>query len=251
MATSWNTPDLVTYDLFEKFLEQKHLMIAGATGSGKSVLVNGIIFSALSRFPFDQPGGVNFVLLDPKRVELVDYKDLPHTALYASEPEDMISALESAMGLVERRYREMQQQRVKLYSGSDVYIIIDEFADLMTTCRRKVAPLIQRIAQIGRAARVHIILCTQCPIAKIIPTEIKCNFDSVIGLHTRSAQDSKNILGYTGCEKLPQYGECYFMAPGEINHYIDIPMIPEDEIRRVCDHWIAQYEQHKAEIGRK
>lgn len=247
----WTSPQMTTYDIFDKFLEQKHLMIAGATGSGKSVLVNGMIYTAMARFPFDQAGGANFILIDPKRVELVDYKGLPHTALYASEPENMIFALESAMSLVENRYRKMQQQRVKLYSGSDVYIIIDEFADLMTTCRRKVAPLIQRIAQIGRAARVHIILCTQCPIAKIIPTEIKCNFDSIIGLHTRSAQDSKNILGYTGCERLPQYGECYFMAPGELNHYIDIPMIPEDEIQRICNHWITQYEQYKAENGRK
>lgn len=247
----WTSPAIATYNFYEELLEQKHLMIAGATGSGKSVIVNGIIYTALSRFPFSSAGGATFILIDPKRVELVDYKDLPHTILYASEPDEMVRALQIALNLVEDRYREMQQLRIKQYHGGDTYIIIDEFADLMTTNRRKVAPLIQRIAQIGRAAKVHIILCTQCPIAKVIPTEIKCNFDSIIGLHTRSKQDSRNILGYTGCERLPQYGECYYMAPGYIRHYTDIPMIEQEKIQLVIDHWLNQYELYKKEKEKK
>lgn len=247
----WATPRMATYDFYEDFLEQKHLMIAGATGSGKSVIVNGIIYTALSRFPFDSAGGATFILIDPKRVELVDYKGLPHTILYASEPDEMVNALQAALNLVEDRYREMQQLRIKQYHKGDTYIIIDEFADLMTTNRRKVAPLIQRIAQIGRAAKVHIILCTQCPIAKVIPTEIKCNFDSIVGLHTRSKQDSRNILGYTGCERLPQYGECYYMAPGEVKHYVGIPMIPQEHIQTAINHWMEQYIKYKAEKGEK
>ena len=123
--------------------------------------------------------------------------------------------------------------------GNSIELFIDEFADLMTTNRREVAPLIQRLAQIGRAAKVHIILCTQTPIAKVIPTEIKCNFDSRIGLRTRSRQDSVNILGYKGLENLPEYGEGVYMTP-KGDHHISVPYIDETEQNRLIEFWEMQ-----------
>lgn len=230
------TPAGTVYNFHTVLAEQKHLMIAGATGSGKSVIVNGIVYTLLHRMPMDVSNGAQFILIDPKRVELVDYRCCPHTIRYSSEPEDMINALEYAIALTEKRYKKMQRNHVKLYTGSDVYVIIDEFADLMTVAAKRVTPIIQRLAQIGRAARVHIILCTQCPLAAVIPTKIKANFDSVVGLHTARAQDSRNILGVRGLEDLPQYGECVFMAPG-YNEHCNVPMIPEDKIQAVIDYW--------------
>lgn len=232
---NWTTPAGKVYNLFSDMSEQTHLLVAGATGSGKSVVVNGIITTLL----YKTPNKVGFILIDPKRVELSPYRDLPHTIRYASEPADMVSALHYAMAICDSRYIEMQKRRERKYSGGDVYVIIDEWADLMTTNRREVAPLVQRLAQIGRASRVHIILCTQTPIAKIIPTEIKCNFDSRVGLRTRSAQDSRNILGKTGLELLPTFGQGIYMTPsGDV--WYKIPYVPEAEQDRLINWWLAQ-----------
>lgn len=225
MKKTWTTPAGQIYTLYRSMLEQPHLMIAGATGSGKSVVINALIYTALRCFPFDTANGAQFILIDPKRVELAKYRNLPHVLSYASEPDAMLSALHYAMDITESRYKAMQKAGEYKHSGGHVYVIIDEFADLMTTDRRHIQPIIQRLAQIGRAANVHIILATQCPIAKVIPTEIKVNFDARVGLRTRSAQDSRNILGVSGCELLPRYGKGYYMEPEGLTLY-NLPMIP-------------------------
>ena len=220
------------YKIYENMLEQKHLLIAGATGSGKSVVVNGIIYNGM----YSCPDEFQMILIDPKRVELVAYKDMPHTVAYASEPADMVKALQTALKITENRYTEMQAARVKKYTGAHLYVIIDELADLMTTNRKQVQPLIQRLCQIGRAARVHVIAATQCLLAAVIPTPIKVNFDSRVGLRTRSAQDSRNILGATGCETLPRYGKCYYMT-AEGTELLNVPMYTDDEIAELLDYW--------------
>lgn len=238
---TWKTPAGDKYSFHTDLLEQQHLMIAGAKGTGKSVLLNGIVYNALYRAPGDMPGYVQFILIDPKRVELSMYKDLPHTIRYASEPADMIVAIQYAMNIADNRFKIMQKRREKLYTGGDVYILIDEFADLMTANGKAVKPLIQRIAQIGRAARVHIILCTQCPLVKIIPTEIKVNFDSIIGLHTASRQHSRNIIDAAGCEELPQWGECYYTKPGAARiHCVNIPYFSDEVLEERVKWWTDQ-----------
>lgn len=239
MTVTYTTPAGTMPGLFCDTLKQTHLLIAGATGSGKSVIINGMVFCIMHRLPFDRPDGAQLILIDPKRVELSAYRNLPHVLRYASEPADMLSALCDTMQLCEDRYRTMQAAGVRKYNGSDVYIMIDEFADLMTTQGRIVKPLIQRLAQIGRAARVHIVLATQTPIAKVLPTEIKCNFDSRIGLRTRSAQDSRNIIGLNGLQDLPRYGYCYYMTPEQEDYYT-VPMIPDDTMSLTIAHWDRQ-----------
>ena len=235
METKYITPCGATYDLYEDALKQPHLLIAGATGSGKSVVINGIIVTSL----YNSPNRVKFILIDPKRVELIDYKHIPHTIRYASEPAEMLAALEYAMHLIDMRDKRMQAQRIKKWKGSDIYVVIDELADLMTTQKRAVQPLLQRISQVGRAAKVHLIAATQCPLREIIPTAIKCNIDARIGLRTRSAQDSRNILGVNGCERLPRYGQGYYMTPEGMTLY-NIPMIPDEEIKRIVEWWEIQ-----------
>lgn len=226
---------MIRYDIYENMLKQNHLLIAGCTGSGKSVVVNGLIYTGL----FYRPTEKQFILIDPKRVELIEYKNLPHCLYYASEPDTMVNALQYAMNLCEKRYKAMQKRKQRLFNGSDVYLIIDEFADLILTNKKQVKPLIQRLAQIGRAARIHIVLCTQTPIAAVIPTEIKCNFDSRVGLRTRSKQDSINILGFTGLELLPQYGQGIYYTPHE-NSLYNIPMIPETDKKAMIKHWMRK-----------
>lgn len=239
MKRTWTTPAGQINNLYRDMLEQPHLMVAGATGSGKSVVINALIYTTLYKFPGDTSKSAQFILIDPKRVELAAYKDLPHTICYASEPDTMLSALHTAMNITENRYKAMQKAGERKYSGGDVYVIIDEFADLMTTDRRHVQPIIQRLAQIGRAAKVHIILATQCPIAKVIPTEIKVNFDSRLGLRTECAQDSRNIIRASGCELLPDHGQGYYKTSKGITLY-NLPMIPDDELQARVKWWTDQ-----------
>ena len=216
--------------------KQVHLLIAGQTGSGKSVVINGIIYSLLVNY---FPEECQFVFMDPKRVELIDYKRLPHCLYYASEPGQPVQALSLALDITETRYKAMQAQGLKKYPGGHVYIIIDELADLMTTDKKNIVPLLQRLAQIGRAANIHIIAATQCPLAEIIPTKIKVNFDSIVGLKTATKQHSRNIISIPGLESLPRYGYGYYKTPVGGQLY-KLPMISEENIKRVVKHWTRQ-----------
>lgn len=240
----YSSPSGERSTLYADMLHRPHLMIAGATGSGKSVVINALIYTALYQHPGDQSGGAAFILIDPKRVELAQYKKLPHVLAYASEPADRLNAFNYAMRLCESRYKEMQKDGRREWSGGDIYVIIDEFADLMTTQRREIMPIIQRLAQIGRAAHVHIILATQTPIAKVIPTEIKCNFDYRLGLRTDSAQGSRNILDLRGCEALPDpkttgAGYGYYKTGADCKLY-RLPMIDEAELAARVKWWTDQ-----------
>ena len=231
----YTTPSGTIYTLFEDMLSQKHLLIAGATGSGKSVVVNGMIYTGLHRSPDE----IQFIFIDPKRVELSQYRHLPHCIYYASEPDTMIKGLVRAMEITEERYKIMQRHGLKKYRGADVYVIIDELADLMTTNKKETQPLIQRLCQIGRAALVHVVACTQTPVSAVIPTPIKVNFDSRVGLRTRSKQDSRNILEQPGLETLPEYGQGVYMTSREYTLY-NIPYITDDQIQAIIDHWEQQ-----------
>lgn len=246
MTHTWTNPTGKYSTLYKDMLDQQHLMIAGAAGSGKSVVINALIYTALYKFPYTAmtENNCGFILIDPKRVELSAYKDLPHTIRYASEPSEILSALNLAMNITESRYKEMQARGEKKYSGGHIYVIIDEFADLMTTDRRHVQPVIQRLAQIGRAANVHIILATQCPLAKVIPTEIKVNFDAILGLRTATKRHSVNIVDVPGCETFPDpktEGKAwgYYRKGASLTLY-DLPMISADDLSARIKFWVDQ-----------
>lgn len=197
---SYRTPSGTIYRPFLDLAERPHLLIAGATGSGKSVAVNGIITSLLYT---ESPFHCQFVLIDPKKVELVQYKSFPHVAQYASEPDTMIRALQWSLDETDRRFTVMQKHGIREYDGAHLYVIIDELADLMTTQKKVALPLLQRLAQIGRAARVHLIACTQNVLAVTIPTVLKCNFSTILGLRTATRQQSRYLIDEPGCELLP------------------------------------------------
>ena len=236
----WITPAGKSYNFHAELLEQKHLLIAGAAGSGKSVLLNGIIHEAMFSAPQDAPGCKQFIMIDQKGHELDMYRNIPHTLKYAVSPLETVQALQYAVMLMESRDRYMTQHHLRNYDGGDLYIFIDEFADLMTTSRKTVMPLIQRLAQRGRAAKIHIFLCTQCPLAKIIPTEIKVNFDSIVGLHTASRQHSRNIIDVAGCEDLKR-GEALYITPSrELTHIENIPMFDDAQLMERVQWWTGQ-----------
>ena len=198
----WRTPKGLASTICLDMLKQPHLLIAGSTGSGKSVLINSLIYTAL----YQSPNRCKFILIDPKRVELVDYKVLPHTISYSSEILNILKALQYSVDLMEKRYKQMQRQRIKKSNDTDIYIIIDEYADLIIQAKKQVEPHIIRLSQLGRAANIHLILATQRPTKDIITGAIKVNLDSRIALRCSTAQDSRNILDAKGAETLPRYG---------------------------------------------
>lgn len=221
--------------LFADMLNQPHLLIAGASGSGKSVLLNGLVCAILRH----HPNQMQMILIDPKRTELNEYAAMPHTLRHATEHGDIIAALDYALGIVNARYKDMQRRRMRTYDGANVYVIIEEFADLVTTAKKETLPTVQRLCQIGRAAKVHVILVTQCPLATIIPTAVKVNFTAICGLHTATRQQSRNILDMPGLEQLPRYGKCIYQTPAGMWRY-DVPYTGDREIAAVTTFYKKQ-----------
>lgn len=237
-TTQISTPGGRVYRLYAELANRPHLLIAGATGSGKSVTVNGIIYSLLAS---KAPSECGLVLLDPKKVELMQYARLPHTRRYASEPEEMIDALQYALDETMRRFSEMQKAGAKEYSGPDLYVIIDELADLMVSMKDKALPPLQRLAQIGRAAKVHVIACSQNVMAVTIPTVLKCNFPAILGLRTATAAQSRYLIAVKGCETLPDPKKAGrglgYLRDGADLIRCELYMYSEAEINQLIDYW--------------
>ena len=238
VPNAYRTPGGRVYSLYASLADLPHLLIAGATGSGKSVALNGIIYAILAtRSPFN----AQFVMIDPKKVELVQYASLPHTARYASEPSDMIDALTWTIQETDRRFSVMQRDRIREYNGPDLYVIIDELADLMTTQKKEALPLLQRLAQIGRAAHVHLICCTQTVLAAVIPTVFRCNIPAILGLRTGTAAQSRLLISVPGCETLPdpkRAGRGFgFLRDGADLARCELYMYPDSELQTLIDYW--------------
>ena len=226
--------------LYHNMLNAGHLLIAGATGSGKSTVIEGLITTAL----YDSPAVAQFILCDPKRVDMVEYSRLPHVLRYATETRQIADALRYAIAVMEDRYNQMARQRVKEYNGSTVYVIIDEVADLLTdpANKRTFSPMIQRLAQLGRAAHVTVIMASQICLASVISTPIKANFSSRVALRTATAQDSRNIIDMKGAEQLPDprtAGEAYgIWRHGANTELCKLHRYSEAEQQRLIEHWM-------------
>ena len=235
MKLQWKTPPGTVHGLYKLILDQPHTLIAGATGSGKSVAINGIIYTAL----YQPAQELQLVLIDPKRVELVKYRKMPHCIAYASEPADIVRTLKKCVDLMERRYKTMQARGMVKSTEPETYIVIDEFADLMTTNKRETLPMLCRLAQLGRAANIHLILATQRPTRDIVNGQIKVNLDCRLALRCPSARDSVNILDRKGAELLPQYGQGIISTPATYG-IVDIPYIQPGELAARVQWWTNQ-----------
>ena len=235
------TPEGTTKTLWEEINSVPHVLIAGASGSGKSVAIHGLISNLLYRFPDpNRTDGAQLILIDPKRVELSKYKVLPHTVGYIGgfNQEGWANILDRAVKIMDARYTIMEQQGVNLWRGGDLYIIIDEFAAIITNdlrghpCERS----IQRLSCEGRAAKVHLVIATQTPKAEVLPTRIRCNLDWKLALRTDKASDSRIIMDRNGCEVLPTFGQGYWVKPGSCERY-RIPYTEEAETDRLIRWW--------------
>lgn len=236
---TYSTPAGKYFDIYRDMLAAGHTLIAGATGSGKSTVISGLIHTAL----YESPASAQFILIDPKRVDMIEYSALPHVLRYATEPQQIAEALSFALDYMESRYNYMARNRMKEFDGAMVYIVIDEVADLLTdTAHKRVfAPMIQRLAQLGRAAHITVIMATQCCLASVLTTAIKCNFSSRLALRTATAQDSRNIIDQKGAETLPdprtEGRACGIWRNGAVTECFSLPRYDEAERRRLIDHW--------------
>jgi S-DNA-T family DNA segregation ATPase FtsK/SpoIIIE len=247
----FTSPKGQVYNLFLDMLKQPHLLIAGATGSGKSVVINGLIDTLMYRLPFDKANGAQLILIDPKKVELSQYKFLPHTLAHAAgyDPDAWVSALQRAVNIMDSRYNAMAKQGLKLYTGSDVFVVIDEWASIYKSVKGKECyRLLMRLTSEGRAARVHVILATQVPKATIIPTEIRENFAARLCLRTANSIQSRVIMEEDGCEALPRYGQGFYVTP-EGNTLYNIPYVQDEEINANLAWWKNQMRQNHMRVA--
>ncbi len=220
-----------------------HLLIAGTTGAGKSVGINTIICSILLK---STPEEVRLLMIDPKRVELTCYEGIPHLLHpVVVEPNMASRALQWAVKEMERRYTLMEQQRVKSFVSFNetseeklplIVIIIDELADLMMVASKEVEGSVARLAQMARAAGMHLILATQRPSVDVLTGLIKANFPTRMSFKVSSKIDSRTILDTSGAEHLLGMGDMLFLPPGTATlQRIHGAYISEKETERIVD----------------
>ncbi len=222
-----------------------HLLIAGATGSGKSVCINTIINSLLYRC---SPKDVRLILVDPKVVELQCYNGIPHLLVpVVSDPHKASGALAWAVGEMMDRYRRFQEAGVRAIDGYNesaleedrmprIVIVIDELADLMMTCKKDVEERICRLAQLARAAGIHLIVATQRPSVDVITGLIKANIPSRIAFKVSSNVDSRTILDRIGAEQLLGNGDMLYMPTGEFTPIrVQGCFLSDPEVNRITD----------------
>jgi S-DNA-T family DNA segregation ATPase FtsK/SpoIIIE len=237
-----------------------HLLIAGATGSGKSVCVNAIICSLLMRAT---PSEVKLILIDPKRVEMAQYKGIPHLLTEVIVDNDKsVNALKWTVGTMEGRYHEFAQRGVRNVAGYNdalkpgeprmpyIVIVIDELADLMMVSAYEVEATITRIAQLARATGIHLVVATQRPSVQVITGLIKANIPSRIAFAMTSGIDSRTILDTVGAEDLLGRGDMLYQpidAPRAVR--LQGVLVTDHEIETVARHWRGQgAPQYRPEI---
>ncbi len=226
-----------------------HLLIAGQTGSGKSVMINTLLTSLLYR---NTPADLKLILVDPKQVEMALYHDIPHLlSPVITEPEKCISALKWAVAEMERRLRafaEVGKRNIGEYNDDKkeegmpyVVIVIDELADLMMMAARDVEALVVRLAQKARAAGIHLVIATQRPSVDVITGLIKANIPARIAFTTVSQVDSRTIIDQVGAEKLLGRGDLLFNIPEFTTpKRVQGALINDTESNMVCDFLRAQ-----------
>ncbi|MHA3891145.1 DNA translocase FtsK [Acinetobacter sp. GXMZU3951] len=250
-----------------------HMLVAGTTGSGKSVAVNSMILSMLLKYTPDQ---LRLILIDPKQLELANYNDIPHLLTpVVTDMKDAVNALNWCVNEMERRYKLMSFLKIRkladynrkveeaIANGEDlidptwkpsdsatqeraprltplpsIVIVADEFADMIMQVGKKAEEMITRLAQKSRAAGIHLLLATQRPSVDVITGLIKANIPTRVALRVNSKIDSRTILDAGGAEDMLGHGDMLFLGPGKIEpERVHGAFISDDEVNRICDAW--------------
>lgn len=249
------TGDVVMADI----TKMPHLLIAGQTGSGKSVSINGIIAGLLMQ---NKPSELKMVMVDPKQVELSVYNDIPHLLTpVVSDPRQAARALQKVAKIMDDRYKllatvgvrkiDEYNKKIETYNAEHsegnpkmphIVVIVDEMADLMIQVKSEVEQPIIRIAQLGRAAGIHMILATQRPTVDVITGLIKANVPSRIAFAVASGMDSRTILDKNGAEKLLGHGDMLFEPSGKSSQRVQGAFLSDQDVENLVDFIKAQTE---------
>ncbi len=250
--------DIAGDGIFASIKEMPHVLVAGSTGSGKSVCVNTFIASLIFKYT---PEELRMVLVDPKRVEMTIYKGLPHLALpVVNDPKEAHLALKWLVREMEDRYQQLahvgardidtfnQKMAAKREAGEKdklpmyyIVVLVDELADLMMTAKDQVEDSITRLAQMARAVGIHLVLATQRPSVEVITGIIKANFPSRIAFQVFSKTDSRTILDMNGAEALLGRGDMLYLASGAPKPLrLQGAFVTMEEIERLVDFWTSQ-----------
>ena len=226
-----------------------HLLIAGTTGSGKSVCINTIILSLLYRHA---PEKCKFILIDPKMLELSTYEGIPHLLCpVITEAKKAASVLGWVVKEMESRYRLMTKEGVRNIDGYNskhklpmpyIVVVVDEMSDLMLVAGKEIENYIQKLSQMARAAGIHIIMATQRPSVDVITGTIKANFPTRISFQVTSKIDSRTILGEQGAEQLLGKGDMLFMSSANKMIRIHAPFVSDNEIEKINNYLRSQAE---------
>ena len=226
-----------------------HLLIAGTTGSGKSVCINTIILSLLYRHT---PDKCKFILIDPKMLELSTYEGIPHLLCpVITEAKKAASVLGWVVKEMENRYRLMTKEGVRNIDGYNakhtlampyIVVVVDEMSDLMLVAGKEIENYIQKLSQMARAAGIHIIMATQRPSVDVITGTIKANFPTRISFQVTSKIDSRTILGEQGAEQLLGKGDMLYMSSANRIVRIHAPFVSDNEIEKVNNYLRGQAE---------
>ncbi len=223
--------DFVVPSIYSRMLKSPHILIAGTTGSGKSVALNSLLYSAMIEAG-ETGKNAAFTYIDLKMIELVDWRDLPNCSRYVDRPEDAPKALKDAVDSMYARYKVMQNQHIKETTEGHVYIVVDELADFVNDkgCLERLVTL----GRLGRAAHYHLILCTQDPSRATLSAPLLQNMTCRVALRTKSPIESRQIVGVAGAEKLPEHGRALLDMDGAVEN-VEIPMVSEKDIKTLIE----------------
>lgn len=219
--------------IYDLMLNQINMLIAGVTGSGKSVLLNGFIYTLLK-----SGNPCKLYLADPKRVGLKKFACLPCCSGYADDTTNIMYMLEEVAEIMEDRYNSLDDW-TETSPEMPIYVIIDELTDLTISGGKRFKELLQHLNQLCRAANIHIIAACQSPSRKSLPAEIALNFTCKIALHCADKVMSRQILGFTGAELLPVYGSALVSVGGNRPERYSVPCVRTDDLKQAvyaaCD----------------
>lgn len=221
----------------EPVIAEHSVLIAGTIGSGKSVLLDSILYNISAK----NTGDVAVGIIDLKRVQFTKWEKLPHLQEFgvAKDINSAFKMIDRITDVMEHRYKLMEEQGVVKYNGTRIYLIIDEMADLLT--HKGIEAKLTHLLRLCRASNIAVICATQSPSRKVITANIQNNMVCTIGLRCRSSVESRQIIGVAGCEDLPRYGWSYMWnAEGLIK--LQVPMTSDEDIAKRVE---AMYELHQ------
>ena len=213
----------------------EHILIGGRSGSGKSFLISELMHTALTKSPSE----ISFMIADAKRVDMKEYKNLPHVLEYEQDYKSILQMLKRANAIMEQRYQIMEKQGIKMWQGGKIYVIVEELLDLMQSDLGKaIQKEMLKLLCLGRASKVLVISATQT-IHRTVLGMLPINFQFTVALRTKSATDSRMLLGQSGAELLPDHGTAIFSNRNGI-YMQDILISPEADKQDRINWWLAQ-----------